>query len=142
MTGNRLSGSPGQITPVDSQQLQVLLPDQQNHTFSAARPTTTGYMPSVAGEDRWALIFAKDRYGDAHRRRFLGDTSLDDGDHSLTVIRLLNCLARWTRGDAAQMRAMLLESPLANEKWLEKRGSSDWLDYQIADAIAFVNRGR
>lgn len=33
-------------------------------------------------------------------RQVQGDTSLDRGDHSLTVIRLLNCLARWTGGDA------------------------------------------
>ena len=140
LTGQCLPDSPGQITEVDSQQLQALLPDEENHNPVVARPTTPEYEPSLAGADRWALIFAKDRYGEAHRRRFLGDTSLDGGDHSLTVIRLLNCLARWTKGDAAQMRAMLLASPLANEKWSSQRGKGDWLDYQIADAIRYVNR--
>lgn len=140
LTGQRLPESPGQIMQVDSQQLQALLPAEQNHNSVVARPTTPGYEPSVAGNDRWALIFAKDRYGEAHRRRFLGDTSLDGGDHSLTVIRLLNCLARWTKGDAVQMRAMLLASPLANDKWTSQRGKGDWLDYQIADAIRYVNR--
>ncbi len=52
----------------------------------------------VPGTDRWAFIFAEDHYGEAHRRRFLGDTSLDGGDHSLTVIRLLNC---WPAGQRA-----------------------------------------
>ena len=40
----------------------------------------------------------------------------------------------------AKMRAMMLMSPLANEKWLSKRGAVDWLDYQIADAIAYIGR--
>jgi len=57
----------------------------------------------------------------------------------LTVIRLLNSLARWTHGDANKMRSMMLMSPLANDKWLEKRGKGDWLDYQITDAIAYVS---
>jgi hypothetical protein len=40
---------------------------------------------------------------------------------------------------------MILMSPLANEKWFEKRGGGDWLDYQIANAIGYVSgqsRGR
>lgn len=142
LTGQRLPDSPGRIVQVDSQQLHALLPAEQNHTSAVARPTAPGHMPSADNVDRWDFIFAHDRYGEAHRRRFLGDTSLDGGDHSLTVIRLLNCLARWTKGDAAQMRAMLLASPLANEKWTSQRGKSDWLDYQIADAIAYCQRGR
>ena len=48
-----------------------------------------------------------------------------------TVIRLLNCLARWTQCDPTRMRRMMLLSPLANDKWFEKRGGGDWLDYQI-----------
>jgi len=154
LTGQRLPDSPREIAEVDSQQIEMLLPVEENHnssvahnpvvahTSAVARPTTSEYEPSMAGTDRWALIFAKDRYGEAHRRRFLGDTSLDGGDHSLTVIRLLSCLARWTGGDEAQMRAMLLASPLANDKWHDRRGNGDWLDYQIADAIRYVNRGR
>lgn len=37
---------------------------------------------------------------------------------------------------------MMLLSPLANEKWLQKRGQVDWLDYQIADAIRFTGGNR
>jgi hypothetical protein len=39
------------------------------------------------------------------------------------------------------MRAMMLMSPLANnEKWFSKRGTRDWLDYQIEAAIRYVKR--
>ena len=92
----------------------------------------------MSGVDLWERIFQYDRFGHQHRQRFGGDTSLDGNDHSLSVIRLVNCLARWTGGDAARMRALMLMSPLANEKWYTKRGHRDWLDLQIADAIAFV----
>jgi hypothetical protein len=77
-----------------------------------------------------------DKYGADHLRRFQGDSALDRGDHPFTVIRLLNCLARWTQCAPIQMRSMILMSPLANDKWFEKRGGGDWLDHQIADAIA------
>jgi hypothetical protein len=93
----------------------------------------------------WERIFAHDKYGHQHLQRFQGDSSLDRGDHSFTVIRLLNCLVRWTQCDPGRMRSMMLLSPLANEKWFEKRGGVDWLDYQIADAIAYMSgqsRGR
>ncbi len=66
--------------------------------------------------------------------------SLDQGDHLFTVIRLLNCLARWTHCDPVRMRSMMLLSPLTNDKWFEKRGGGDWLDHQIADAIGYVSR--
>jgi hypothetical protein len=48
-------------------------------------------------------------------------------------------LARWTQCDPGRMCNMMLMSPRANEKWFEKRGGGDWLDYQIADAIAYVS---
>ena len=76
-----------------------------------------------------------------HERRFQGDLSLDRNDHSLAVIRLLNCLARWTDADPIRMRNLMLLSPLANDKWFSRRGQGDWLDHQIADAIRHV-RGR
>lgn len=108
----------------------------------AAVPTlptrTNGPRPQAGGSVCCEQIFVQDRFGAQHARRFAGDTSLDGGDHSLTVIRLLNCLARWTQGDTALMRAMMSLSPLANEKWWSKSGSTDWLDRQIADAVAYV----
>ena len=90
----------------------------------------------------WERIFTHDRFGEQHRRRFLGDASLDGGNHSLTVIRLLNCLARWTVGDAATMRAMMTMSPLANDKRWSKRGNRDWLGYTIEDAVIFTRKHR
>jgi primase-polymerase (primpol)-like protein len=86
----------------------------------------------------WERIFEHDRYGAQHFKRFQGDLSFDGGDHSLGVLRLVNTLARWTGGDPAKMRAMMLLSPLANDKWFSKRGKQDWLDYQIANAISYV----
>lgn len=50
----------------------------------------------VGDTELWERIFAHDKYGQQHLQRFYGDTTLDQGDHSFTVIRLLNCLARWT----------------------------------------------
>jgi primase-polymerase (primpol)-like protein len=94
----------------------------------------------VSDLELWERIFTHDKYGADHLRRFQGDNALDRGDHSFTVIRLLNCLARWTHCDPIRMRNMILLSPLANEKWFEKRGGEDWLDHQIADAIAYVSR--
>jgi primase-polymerase (primpol)-like protein len=90
----------------------------------------------------WERIFRYDKYGAQHQQRFNGSTALDREDHSLSVVRLLNALARWTDGDAARMRQMMLMSPLANEKWFSKRGATDWLDYQIADAIIHTGKNR
>lgn len=86
----------------------------------------------------WERIFAHDKYGQQHLQRFFGDTSLDRHDQSFAVIRLLNCLARWTQCDPVKMRSMILMSQLANDKWFEKRGAGDWLDHEIADAITYV----
>ena len=92
----------------------------------------------VGEYELWKRIFTRDRYGAQHLRRFQGDLSLDGSDHSLTVIRLLNCLARWTQGDASKIRSMMLLLPLVNAKWFARRGAGDWLDYQIADAVDYV----
>lgn len=140
ITGHHLSQTPTTITAVAANLLTGLVPRGE---IRAGLPSPH-LGPDIAqgsGLDLWEHIFAYDRCGDQHRRRFLGDMSLDGGDHSLTVIRLLNCLARWTQGDPAWMRALMLLSPLANEKWLSRRGAGDWLDYQIADALHFTSRG-
>ena len=138
VTGRLLDGTPATVSSVDADAIQALLSEQ-----AATAPTPLQQPANLThGEldtsDLWHRIFAHDRFGEQHRQRFSGDTSLDGGDHSLTVIRLLNCLARWTHGDAVQMRSMMLMSPLANEKWSRKRGQVDWLDYQIADAIRYI----
>lgn len=61
---------------------------------------------------------------------------------SFTGIRLLNCLAHWTHCDVAGMRTMMLLSPFANPKWFECRDGGDWLEHQIADAIAYIGGKR
>ena len=138
ITGHHLAGTPPQITTIPLDQLTALLP----RPIVAPQPAQTMLsQPNrypVGEHELWERIFMHDKYGAYHLRRFQGNVSLDGGDHSLTVIRLLNCLARWTHGDAVRMRAMILMSSLANAKWFEKRGGGDWLDYQIADAIAYV----
>jgi putative DNA primase/helicase len=134
MTGHHLPGTPATISEVAAQDIQALLPDKEKQESRVAPPTKSAAL--------WQHIFAHDHYGAQHLRRFYGDTSFDRNDLSFTVIRLLNCLARWTQGDAAKMREMMLLSPLAEEKWFSKRGKGDWLDHQIADAIAFITRKR
>lgn len=120
--------------------MAALLPAMSRSAPPAAAAPAETDRTAVSGVELWERIFQCDRFGHQHRQRFGGDTSLDGNDHSLSVIRLVNCLARWTGGDAARMRALMLMSPLANQKWYAKRGNGDWLDLQIADAIAFVCR--
>ena len=139
ITGRHVTGTPDTISVASADQIAALLPPpaqapkQSTHT---SRPEQ--YL--VGDKDLWETIFAHDKYGQQHLQRFYGDTALDRGDHSFTVIRLLNCLARWTQCDAAKMRSMMLLSQLANDKWFEKRGGGDWLDHQIADAIKYVSK--
>jgi putative DNA primase/helicase len=139
ITGHHWAGTPQNITTVTREVLAGLVPHATEAQQSASQthnPETPHYPAS--DQELWQCIFTHDKYGDQHWRRFNGDVSLDRGDHSFTVIRLLNCLARWTKCDAARMRTLILMSPLANEKWFERRGAGDWLAYQIADAIAYV----
>lgn len=146
VTGHHLAGTPLTITTLDPTQLTTLLP---------LRLPSAAFVPSAAQQSKavqlddqalWAHIFAHDRFGTQHFHRYQGDLSHDLAgnrpDHSLAVIRLLNALARWTGCDAVRMRRMLLLAPLANAKWFDRRGSSDWLDYQIATAIAYVSRSK
>ena len=141
LTGRYLPGTPSAILSVHLEHLVALTPPAEPH----ASPRENTLPPAVAPTDErtlWAQIFEHDHYGADHLRRFQGDLSLDGNDHSLAVLRLLNCLARWTDGDPVQMRALMLQSPLANDKWFSRRGKSDWLDYQIGDAIGYMRRRR
>lgn len=142
VTGIHVAGTPGEILPIEADQLANLIPveNQQVPSQVVSRVKMSQY--ESAHDELWARIFTHDRFGEQHRCRFLGDTSVDGGDHSFTVIRLLNTLARWTGGDAARMRATMSLSPLANDKWWSKRGSTDWLDCQIADAIKYTQEHR
>ena len=141
ITGHHVAGTPPTISSASPELLASLLPPSPEPASPAQPSKPPEY--HVGDAELWERIFTHDKYGPQHLRRFQGDTSLDRSDHSLTVIRLLNCLARWTQGDPGRMRAMILLSPLANDKWFEKRGAGDWLDHQIADAIAYVSaRGR
>lgn len=141
LTGYHLPDTPPTINTVDREQLQALLPQPEERSPSPAISPVSS--PSVLdNQTLWERIFHDDAYGAHHLRRFGGDMSLDRGDHSLTVLRLLNSLARWTGADAARMREMMLMSPLVNDKWFSKRGPRDWLDYQIEDAIRYISRGR
>jgi primase-polymerase (primpol)-like protein len=137
VTGRHVEGTPEAISSVPLEQLEALIPDREKTT---PWPVPERIQPALNGAGDlalWEHIFVHDSYGEQHLLRFDGDTSLDGGDHSLAVIRLLNCLARWTGCNATKMRAMMLLSPLANEKWYSKRGKGDWLDHQIADAIRY-----
>ena len=141
LTGHHVGGTSAAIAEVEQERIAALIPQPAERVQTALSSMRAPIEPAD-GTALWARIFEHDRYGAQHLRRFQGDTSLDRDDHSLTVIRLLNCLARWTQGDAAQMRVMMLLSPLANDKWFSQRGNKDWLDYQIADAIRYVSGGK
>lgn len=141
LTGHHLENTPHTVTTVTPAVLHALLPVEREATVPT-RVEHASPLPDAEGIALWAHIFAHDKYGAQHERRFYGDLSRDRNDHSLAVIRMLNTLARWTDGDAARMRALMLLSPLANEKWWSKRGGGDWLDYQILNAINFRNRRR
>jgi primase-polymerase (primpol)-like protein len=138
VTGQHVGGTAPTISSASPTQIAALLPPLPEQVISASKNTSRPELYAVGDAELWERILAHDKYGSQHLRRFQGDSSLDRGDHSFTVIRLLNCLARWTQCDAGRMRSMILLSPLANDKWFEKRGGGDWLDHQITDAIAYV----
>ena len=146
ITGHHLTGTPLAIATLDQTQLTALLPPRQ--PAPAVTPATSDQTDVARLDDQalWARIFAHDRFGAQHYRRYQGDLSQDLAgnrpDHSLAVMRLLNTLARWTGCDPVRMRRMMLLAPLANAKWFARRGGGDWLDWQIADAIAYVSRGK
>lgn len=140
LTGHHVEGTPRAIATVSSEQITTLVPDDPHGISVPSAQHREQLHQTVADMQLWERIFEHDRYGPQHLQRFQGDTSPDGNDHSLTVLRLLNTLARWTGGDAAKMRTMMLLSPLANDKWFSKRGKMDWLDYQIDNAISYVRR--
>jgi putative DNA primase/helicase len=136
ITGHHVAGTPRTISPAPPELIAALLPSLPEQDSSTQTYATKSKQYAIGDMERWEQIFAHDKYGADHMRRFQGDNALDRGDHSFTILRLLNCLARWTNCDPIRMRSMMLLSPLANEKWFERRGGGDWLDHQIADAIA------
>lgn len=142
LTGHRWGETPATLTTVPASRITTLLPQPQADVAVKQSSSTPRARPDLERDDTalWQRIFVHDRYGPQHLQRFQGDISVDGNDHSLAVLRLLNALARWTQGDAARMRAMMLLSPLANDKWFSRRGNTDWLDRQITDAIRFVKR--
>lgn len=142
LTGHHVEGTPTTITTVVRDRIVAMLPHPEEEKEAAPAHQTQAHAYDTPDLDLWQRIFDHDKFGAQHLQRFQGDISLDRGDHSLTVIRLLNTLARWTGEDAARMRSMMLLSPLANEKWFSKRGSGDWLDHQIKDAINYIIRNK
>ncbi|MCC6170366.1 MAG: hypothetical protein IT329_24325 [Caldilineaceae bacterium] len=114
LTGHHVAGTPATISHVQREQIERFLPRQEEAQTTAPAHRVDASIRPTGDLDLWQRIFEHDRLGGQHLRRFQGDTSLDRGDHSLTVIRLLNCLARWTGGDPVKMRSMMLLSPLAN----------------------------
>lgn len=137
ITGGHVTGTPNTISVASAELITALLPPPEQTSKPPTYARRPGQLP-IGDMGLWERIFTHDKYGQQHLQRFYGDTSLDRGDHSFTVIRLLNCLARWTQCDPARMRSMMLLSQLANEKWFDKRGAGDWLDHQIADAIVYT----
>lgn len=141
LTGHHVEGAPHEIATVSEEQITTLVPVAVYDAQPPAASSRERPLENLSDMQLWERIFEHDRYGEQHLRRFQGDTSPDGNDHSLSVLRLLNTLARWTEGDPVKMRYMMLLSPLKNEKWFSRRGKQDWLDYQIQNAISYT-RGR
>jgi putative DNA primase/helicase len=142
LTGKHFPSTPVDIRTASLDEIEQFIPPLVTDATPIKRAEMTRTTRQVEPGVLWERIFKHDQYGAAHQQRFMGNTTLDRNDHSLSVIRLLNCLARWTDGDAAQMRAMMLMSPLLNEKWFSKRGKGDWLEHQIQDALTFIRKGK
>lgn len=139
LTGNVLHARP--IARVDN--LDWLLDrfpapteqQQQTHTFFSQ-------VAPISQDDAglWERMFHFNRLA---KPLFDGDTSVVRGNpnespNSRAVILLLNALAKWTGGDAGRMRNMMAQTRLDKTKWGERRGGSDWLDYQIDNAIKYM----
>jgi hypothetical protein len=85
----------------------------------------------------WDRLFAC-KNGNFMQALYAGDLSVVNGDHSRGVIMLANMLVVFTDGDGARMRCMLMQTGMVNAKWFEGRGNETWIDYQIRDAIRYV----
>jgi primase-polymerase (primpol)-like protein len=93
ITGHHVAGTPPTISSVPPELIASLLPPRPEHAFSPPPPASRLEQYAISDRELWEHIFAHDQYGHQHLQRFHGDRSLDPGDHSFTVIRLLNCLA-------------------------------------------------
>ena len=99
--------------------------------------------PATPADDMgiWERLF-RAKEGGFFRSLYAGDTSVCYNDHSRAVIMLANQLAIMTDGDAAQMKRLLLQTGLVDDKWFTKRGAETWIDYQIRDAIRYTSLRR
>jgi putative DNA primase/helicase len=145
VTGRQVLGTPCELTDVHPDLITELLAHSHNKASDAPAPPTEQRRLSESVpvdtaqlEALWQHIFATDKWGQQHYERFMGNTAYDGGDHSLSVIRLLNTLAHYTQCNPTLMRAMMLTSSLANDKWFTKRPAGDWLDHVIVDAITYM----
>lgn len=140
LTGNVLDDRP--IATADLTWLYELFPQVKPTTNSIATSLVSVRQP-VTPDDAglWERIFRLDKLGPTHQARFNGDLSADKGDHSLAVICLLNCLAKWTSGDAMRMERMIRQTRLDQSKFDDNRRDWPWLTGRIMDAINYT-KGR
>jgi putative DNA primase/helicase len=85
ITGHHVAGTPSAISPVSPDVITSLLPPVPEHTSSTPSRTPRSEQSHVGDAELWERIFAHDKYGSQHLKRFQGDTSLDRGDHSFMV---------------------------------------------------------
>jgi len=64
-----------------------------------------------------------------------GDTTAYGGDHSRADQALINDLAYWSNGDAAQMDRIFRQSGLMRDKWDERRGRVTYGEMTITNAL-------
>lgn len=160
VTGHHLAGTPGEPAARLSQLRHLyrkfFLP--QTKTSSPTKPADSSPSPprpaAVEEPDEQVLgrMFAG-KLGHLYRQIYEGDVSAvygydgDGGpDQSRADVLLFNALAFYTYGDAQQMRRILLSSPRAAQrmaKWNKRvRGEITYLEYQIADSIAYTRKRR
>lgn len=140
LTGNLMDDRP--IATADLGWLYAMFPQVEPSKDSSITTSLLCERQPIPQDDAglWERIFKLDGFGSAHESRFNGDLSSDNGDHSLAVIRLLNCLARWTNGDQMRMERMIRQTHLTY-KFDDNRHGWPWIQGRILDAINYT-KGR
>lgn len=143
-SSNRWMSVTGRSNPKQS----LVIPDRTaeiaeliSRYFPETRPEFSPYPVLPDDETIWQRLFAA-QSGLFFEALYRGDTSVCYNDHSRAVIMLANQLALMTDGDSERMKRLLYQTGLASEKWEERRGAQTWIEYQIADAIAYISGRR
>jgi putative DNA primase/helicase len=143
ITGNKLESAPATIEPRITQ-LREMYKLHLADTPSAHHPPIK--KPELLPTDQEILQHLFDgKLGDLYSAIYYGDISqIANHDESRADTLLFNGLAYYTKGDRAQMRRLLLNSPRAmqrQEKWNKHISNSQiYFEYQIEDSINYTTK--